>query len=110
MLSFPQKLKNTESEVKKIREAMDLEKKTRETEAAKAKQMQVGFKQSSTKILSQVFTKQSKLLNCPSFLPHRACTNQMVILLITELCTLPCARLFFACGLQRLIELTCFAA
>lgn len=49
-----EELNNTESEVKNIREAMDLEKKTREIEAAKAKQMQVAFKQASTKILSQL--------------------------------------------------------
>ncbi|KAG0619717.1 hypothetical protein M758_4G159600 [Ceratodon purpureus] len=47
-------LNNTESEVKKIRKAMDLEKKAREMEAAKEKQMQMAFKQTSTKILSQL--------------------------------------------------------
>lgn len=54
MLSILQELKNTESEVKKIREAMDLEKRTREAEASRANQKQVAFKQASTKILSQV--------------------------------------------------------
>jgi len=61
MLSIPQELKNTESEVKKIREAIKLEKRTREAEASRAKQMQVAFKQASTKILSQV---QLPVLSC----------------------------------------------
>jgi hypothetical protein len=75
MLSFPQDLNNTESEVKKIRKAMDLKKKTREIEAAKANQMQVAFKQASTKILSQVLKSTIKA-NRPCFPTHRMFTNQ----------------------------------
>lgn len=48
----PQELKNTESELKKIREAIEVEKRAREAEASRVKQMQVAFKLASAKILS----------------------------------------------------------
>ena len=107
MLSFPQELKHTESEVKKIRKAMDLEKKAREMEAAKEKQMQMAFKQTSTKILSQVLQSTIKSTNCPSFSTHRMFTN-----LITKLCTqhkIPSAQIFHLRS-QCLIELSGLAA
>lgn len=75
MISFPQELENTGSDVRKIREAMELEKRIREAEAARAKQMQMAFKQASTKILSQVLLQQVKLLNSSSFSIHCTCAN-----------------------------------
>ena len=114
MLSFPQDLKITESEVRKIREAMDLENKTREMEAAKAKEMQVAFKQDSTRILSQVLKSTTKATQLPLFFSVLVCLQIKLLNFLQRGCV-PSSRrhllrLFFTFNLQCLIELTGLAA